>query len=168
MQRRLVHLPQRGRMRGLFLERRKPIVPTGSKFASHPTLHERPAHGRRLGLQLAEFGSIFGRQEIRDGRHHLSNLHQRPLGLAQSGCKRLGDALIALVAAKQRVGGKADASPGQVCAHARGADKAPAQSVAFRIGRVRRIGHASDIGGFAGIGRGIDAAPQPVFCWCSI
>ena len=57
-----------------------------------------------------------------------------------------GDALVALVAPEQGLGGIGEAGAGQVRPDPRRAGEAPGQAVAFRVcGWVRRVGHAGHI-----------------------
>ncbi len=99
-------LAKRGGMRGLLFERAELFLPVGAQFSAHPAFHERPSHGRGFSLQLAEFGGIFGRQEIRNGRHHLGHLHQRTFGLTERSGQRTGNLFISLIPPEQALRGE--------------------------------------------------------------
>ena len=51
--------------------------PVGAKLGHHPAFDEGPAHRRRFALQFLQFGGVFRRQQIGNGRHQLRDLHQR-------------------------------------------------------------------------------------------
>ena len=56
---------------------------SGPSSAHHPPLDEGPAHRRRFALQLLQFGGVFRRQQIGNGRHQLGDLHQRTFEIAE-------------------------------------------------------------------------------------
>ena len=78
-----MHLAERSGGRRLMLEACELLLPVGAELRHHPALDESPAHRRRFALQLLQFGGIFRRQEIRNGRHQLRDLHQRALQPAE-------------------------------------------------------------------------------------
>jgi hypothetical protein len=73
-----MHLAERRRRGRMMLEALKPLLPVGAQLRHHAALDEGPAHGRRFALQLLQFGGVFRRQQIGNGRHQLGDLHQRP------------------------------------------------------------------------------------------
>ena len=139
MRPRAMHLAERCRRGRMMLEVGEFLLPVRPELGDHTPLHERPAHRRRLALQLAQLFDIFRRQRIRDGGHELRHLHDRSLEAAERRGKLHG------VAAA--VEGKAEEPrPGDPCRHAAhiGADPRIAggtggEAVAFGIG------HASEI-----------------------
>ncbi len=72
-----MHLAERSRRRRLMLEAFELFLPAGAQFRHHPALDEGPPHRRGFALQLLQFGGVFGRQQVRNGRHELRDLHQR-------------------------------------------------------------------------------------------
>ena len=80
---RAVDLPQGRGGGGIEIEGAEPAAPLRPEFRLHAPFHERRAHGRRLALQLLQFGRIFGRDEIRDGGEQLRHLHDRPFQAAE-------------------------------------------------------------------------------------
>ena len=56
---------------------------SGAQLGLHPPPDEGRAHGRRIGLELLQFGGVFGRQQIRHGGQQLRHLHDRALQAAQ-------------------------------------------------------------------------------------
>ena len=87
---RAVDLAERGRGRGVELELREPVLPAGAELGGHAPADERPAHGRRLALQLAELGRVLLGQRLGDGREQLGDLHQRALEAAERRLQLLG------------------------------------------------------------------------------
>jgi hypothetical protein len=85
MRNRAMHLAERGRRRRLMLELLELGLPVGAQFRRHAAFHERPAHRRRIGLELLQFLDIFLGQRVRDGGHDLGHLHQRPFQPAERG-----------------------------------------------------------------------------------
>ena len=83
-----MHLAQRSGRGGAVLEVLEFLFPIGAEFRVHAALDEGPAHGRGFALQLLQFGGVFRRQQIRDGRHELGDLHQRPFETAERGGER--------------------------------------------------------------------------------
>ena len=84
MRARAMHLPERGRRRRLMLEAREFRLPVRPELRRHAPSHERPAHRRRLALQLAELGGIFRRQRLGDGGEQLRHLHDRTFQTRQA------------------------------------------------------------------------------------
>ena len=80
---RAVDLPQRGGRGGFAFERGEGVSPIGAQLRGHAPLHERPTHGRRVGLKLTQFLEVFLGQHVGDGRKDLRHLHQRPLETAK-------------------------------------------------------------------------------------
>ena len=74
---RAMHLSERGRSGGMMLEALKFFLPVGAELRHHAALDEGPAHRRRFALQLLQFGGIFRRQQVGNGRQQLRDLHQR-------------------------------------------------------------------------------------------
>ena len=66
------------------------LAPAGPQLGRHAAAHERPAHRRRVGLQLGELGGVFLGQRLRDRRQQLRDLHQRPLEAAERRPQLLG------------------------------------------------------------------------------
>ena len=62
---------------GMMLEACELALPVGAELGIHPPLDEGPAHRRRFALQLLQFGGVFRRQQIGNGRHQLGDFHQR-------------------------------------------------------------------------------------------
>ena len=79
---RAVDLAERRRMGRAALEIPEALPPSLPQLARHAPAHERPAHGRRIGLQLPQFLGIGRRQRVRNGGEDLRDLHQRPLEAA--------------------------------------------------------------------------------------
>jgi hypothetical protein len=82
----------RGGRRRVFVKTRELGFPILTKLGAHAPLHERPAHRRRVRLQLSKFFRVSLRQQIGNSGEQLRHLHQRPLrapqSLAQSTCER--------------------------------------------------------------------------------
>ena len=123
---RAVHLAERSGGGGVAFEVREPFFPAVAELGRHPAADEEPAHRRRIGLQLAELGDVFRRQDVRDGRHQLRDLHQRPLEAAERALEVLGvplpvhpDAEIALAREPRRDAADRGADAG-VAPHASG------------------------------------------------
>ena len=76
---RAMHLAERGSGGRLVLELGEFALPARAELRRHAPLHERPAHRRGIALQLLELLDVFGRQQVRDGRHQLGDLHDRAL-----------------------------------------------------------------------------------------
>ena len=74
-----------GRRQVEFGEARAPV---GAELGLHAPAHEGRAHRRRLRLQTDQLFGVIGGQRLGDGRHHLRDLHQRPLERTE----RLGEA----------------------------------------------------------------------------
>ena len=82
---RAVHLPERRCCGRAVLEACELALPVGAELGHHPSLDERPAHRRRFALQPLQLGDIFRRQHIRNCRHQLRDLHDRPFEAAERG-----------------------------------------------------------------------------------
>ncbi len=76
-------LAERGGGRGVAIEPPETALPAWAQLGRHAPLDERPAHRRRVGLELAELGGIFLGQRVGDGGEDLRHLHQRPLEPAE-------------------------------------------------------------------------------------
>ncbi len=88
-----VHLAKRGGAgRGSF-EIAKPALPIRPEFARHAPPDERPAHRRRIRLQLDQLVDIFLRERVRDRRQQLRHFHQRAFDPAEGGLQIGGMAL---------------------------------------------------------------------------
>ena len=104
-----MHLAERGGARRGLFEAAEPALPVGAEFAGHAAPDERPAHRRRIRLQLHQLLDIFLGQRVGDRGQQLRHLHQRPLDPAE---RRLqiggmapavdGDAQIALAGEPRR------------------------------------------------------------------
>ena len=132
-----MHLAERGRGGRLEIEAPEAVLPVEPEFRGHPAAHEGGAHGRRVVLQFREFGCIFGRNGIRDGRQQLRDLHQRALEAAE----RLGEAA-ALAASpsppNNRVPAIRAANPADIGADPRVTGGAGREAVLFLIGHGAR------------------------------
>ncbi len=78
-----MHLAKRGGARRGSLEIAKPALPIGPEFARHAASDKRPAHRRRVRLQLDQLVDIFLGQRVGDRGEQLRHLHQRPLDAAE-------------------------------------------------------------------------------------
>ena len=83
-----MHLAERSGGGRMMLEACELALPVGAELGLHPPFDEGPAHRRRFALQLLQFGGVFRRQQIGDGRHQLGDLHQRTLEIAERGRER--------------------------------------------------------------------------------
>ena len=82
-----VYLSKRCGGCGMMLEARKFAAPVGTELGRHAALHECPAHGRRIALELHQLGGVFRRERVGDGGQQLCHLHDRTLETAQRGGK---------------------------------------------------------------------------------
>ena len=125
-------------------------LPVGAKFRPHAPLHERPAHRRRLALQLGEFGDIFLRQRIGNGGEKLRHLHDRALQPAERR-RKLGGILGAVeIEAEKTSAGDACRHSADVGSHARIAPRARRKAVCLGIVmpvRVRRLRARAPVSG---------------------
>ena len=80
-----VHLAERGGRGRLVLERGELLLPAGAELGHHAPLDEGPAHRRGIVLQLLQLLGVFGRQQVRNGRHQLRDLHDRAFQPAERG-----------------------------------------------------------------------------------
>ena len=78
-----MHLTERRRRGRRALEFLELSLPLGAELRRHAPVDERPAHGRRLGLQHGELGHVLGRQGARHSRQQLRDLDDRPAQLPQ-------------------------------------------------------------------------------------
>ena len=85
-----MHLAEAGSGGGFMAEGREFGLPVGAEFARHAAAHEVPAHGRRVGLEVREFGGVFGGECVGHGGEELRHLHQRTFQAAQDGAEILG------------------------------------------------------------------------------
>ena len=83
-------LAERGGGGGVELELGEPVAPARPELGGHAPAHERPAHRRRLRLQLRELGGVLLGQRLGDRREQLGDLHQRPLEAAERRPQLLG------------------------------------------------------------------------------
>ena len=74
-----VHLTERGGARCISLKATEPPLPALAEFALHAALDKRPAHRRRVRLQLHQLLDIFLGQCVGDRGEQLRHLHQWPL-----------------------------------------------------------------------------------------
>ena len=130
---RTMHLPERSRRRGLMLEARELLFPAGAQLRHHAALDERPTHGRGFALQLLQLGGIFGRQQIRNGRHQLRDLHERTLQAAKRRRQRQRLAGAIGRAAEKPPAGIARRHATHIGADARVARGAGREAVFFRV-----------------------------------
>ena len=143
-----MHLAERGRRRRLMLEAFELVLPTRTQFRHHAALDEGPAHGRRLALQLLQFGGIFGWQQVRNGRHQLRDLHQRTFQPAKRRRQRQRLARAVRRPAQEPPPGIARRYATDVRSHARIARGSGRKAVLFGVAatlRVRLIGHMSSV-----------------------
>ena len=112
-----VHLAERGGGRGLEREVLEPALPVRPQLGGHAPPHERPAHGRRLGLQLRQLAGVFLGQGFGDRRQQLRHLHQRTLQAAQRSPQLLGVAGLIDVDAEQALAGEARRQPTHGAGH---------------------------------------------------
>ncbi len=132
-----VHLAERGGGGRMMLEACKFLLPVGAKLGDHAALDEGPAHRRRFALQLLQFGGIFRRQQIRDGRHQLRDLHQRTLEPAERRSERSRLAGAVARAAEHAPPGIARRHAADIGADAGIARGAGGEAVFFAVGSSR-------------------------------
>ena len=137
-----MHLPQRRGGRRAQLERAEFLAPVGAELGLHPTLDEGRPHRRRVALQLGEFLRIFGRQGVRDGRHQLGDLHDRPLQAAKGLGQRSRIGAPGLIGPEQAASGHAGGDAANIGPDPRIARDPGGHAVSFNIA----IGHARDMG----------------------
>ena len=131
---RAVHLAERGRRRGLMLEACELRFPIGPELRRHAPAHERPAHRRRLALELAKLGGIFGRQRFGDGGEQLRHLHDRAFQSAKRRGER-GGILVALgLEPEQTPSGDARRHAADIGADLAVAQRPRAQSILLLVG----------------------------------
>src|SRR6266851_67252 len=88
-----MHLAQGCGARGGMVEALEAALPVGAELTDHPAPHERPAHRRRVGLQLDQLADIFLGQRVGDRGEELRHLHQGALDAAERGTQIGGVAL---------------------------------------------------------------------------
>ena len=135
-----MHLAKRSGGGGHKIEFREARAPVGPELGLHAPADEGRAHRRRLRLQLDQLLGVVGRQRLGNGRHHLRDLHQRPLQRAERAGQRLRVAR--RVAAGDPVGRHARGERAGVDAEPRIARGARGKSIgfarpAFKRSRVR-------------------------------
>ena len=151
-----VHLPERCGGRGREVERGEPVLPLGPEFSLHPSLHEGGAHRRRVGLELAQLGRIFGRQQVRNRREELGDLHQRPLEAAESRREGRGiDVAASLRASGQPSHAHARRDTPDIGAYAGVARGAGGKAVGLVISHARQMGREA-----AGFHKGRSTQPE--------
>ena len=128
-----VNLTERSRGGRMSVEGGKPRTPVRPEFGLHPPLDKRRAHGRRLALQLLQFLGIFRRQKVGDARHHLGDLHHRPLEAAKR--LRQGRRMVAPgpAAAEKTGAGNPGGDPADIGADPGIARRAGGKPVAFLV-----------------------------------
>ena len=114
-----MHLAQRGGAGGGVLEALEAALPVRAEFALHATAHKRPAHRRRIGLQLDQLADIFFRERLGDRREELRHLHQGALDAAERRAKIGGVALAVDRHPEIALAGKARAESGHRAANPR-------------------------------------------------
>ena len=92
--------------------------------------HEGRAHRRGLRLQLHQFVGIFGGQRLGDRRHHLGDLHQRPLQRAERARERCA---LAAAPAHERFGAIRAAKRAGVDAETGVAPRARGETIGFVV-----------------------------------
>ena len=123
---------------GLQIEIAEATAPIGAKFRHHPPLDESGAHRRRLGLQLLQFGCVFGRHHIGDGGDELRHLHDRALQPPKRLGEGLGIAGITPLPPEDSRAGDARRHPADIDADPRIARGTGGEAVRFGIA----VGHA--------------------------
>ncbi len=101
--------PSEAAAAGLCSNSRELVLPAVPKLGHHAPLDERPAHRRRIALQLLQFLDVFGRQQVRNGRHQLGDLHDRTFEPAKR--RRQVRRVPAAIEAKGRTAGSPRISP---------------------------------------------------------
>ncbi len=80
---RAMYLAERGRARRHVLEAAESLFTIRPELARHPPLHEHPAHGRRVRLEVCQLARVFPRQRVGNSGEELRHLHERPLDAAE-------------------------------------------------------------------------------------
>ena len=143
---RAVHLAERGGGRGLEREILEPALPVRPQLGGHAPPHERPAHGRRLGLQLRELGGVLLGQGLGNRRQQLRDLHQRALQPAQRRPQLLGVAWLIDVDAEQALTGEARRQPAHGARYLGVAPHPPAERVLRLSVSHALVTHAGQLG----------------------
>ncbi len=128
-----VHLAERRGRRRTMLEACKPLRPVGAELGHHAALDEGPAHRRRFALQFLQLGGVFRRQQIRNGRHQLGDLHQRALEPPQRRRQRACVAGTIGLAAEEAPAGIARRHAADIGADPRIARRAGGETVLFAV-----------------------------------
>ena len=133
-----MHLAERGRRCRLLAEALELRAPIRAKLGGHAAAHERPAHGRRLVLELRQLVGVFGRDRVGDGREQLRDLHERSLEAAQrrGELRRL---LLVVLAAEQVAGAHPRRHAAGSAADARIALHAAREAVALAVARIELV-----------------------------
>ena len=129
-----VHLAERRRRGRMMLKTCKPLLPVGAELRHHAALDEGPAHGRRVALQLLQFGGVFRRQQIGNGRHQLGDLHQRAFEPPQRRRQRARVAGAIRLATEEPPAGIARRHAADIGADPRIARGAGGEAVLFAVG----------------------------------
>jgi hypothetical protein len=130
-----MHLAQRSGRRGLVLKALELGEPAGAELGRHAALDERPAHRRRVGLELLQLLHVLLGQRVGDGGHDLGHLHEGPLEAAERGLQ-LRRVLGAVdLEAEIALPGDARRQPANRTADAGVAHDAPAQGIALACHR---------------------------------
>ena len=137
--RRAMDLAERGGRRSLEVERLEAALPVGAQLGSHAAAHERPAHRRRLGLQLRQLRGVLLGQGLRDRREQLRDLHERAFQPAERCAQLLGMARLIDVDAEQPLAGDAGREPAHRARHLGVAPHTPAKRVLRRA-----VSHVAD------------------------
>ena len=104
-------LAERGGRGGIELEVGELVPPARPELGGHAPAHERPAHGRRLRLQLGELGGVLLGQRLGDRREQLGDLHQRALEPAERRPQLLGVEARSMLMPRKRAPASRAASP---------------------------------------------------------
>ena len=128
-----MHLAEGGGGGGLQVEGAEAALPVEAELGHHAPLDEGGPHGRRLRLQLLQFGGVFRRHEIRDGGEELRHLHDRTLQAAEH--LRQGGRVAGLLPleAEQARAGDARGDAADIGADARIARGAGGEAVGFAV-----------------------------------
>ena len=135
-----MHLPQRRRGRCLAFELGEAALPVRSQLGFHPALDEGPAHGRGVGLQLAQIFGVFLRQCVGDRCQQLCCFHQRSLEVAQCILERRGMAGLVQLGSQHPVGPELDRKTAQ-----RGPDPRIATQAAPEAVFIHTVCHSWDM-----------------------
>jgi hypothetical protein len=144
---RLVDLAKRRRGGWFVLKGLELPLPVGTELGRHSPLDKCPAHRRSIALQLGEFGGIIGWQQIRDGRHQLRHLHDRPFEAAQRRRKIRRSANTIVVKPEQPGRCNFGGDPTHIGAHPHIARRSGGKPVRFSVlGRQNRTSLSKQLG----------------------